>query len=78
MPYSYEKERDSLFTDEGQRMFLKIRDHVSDILNRSGAVQLEKAIDCVSGDSWMMLACIDRMVELGELKEVASGIYIRK
>jgi len=26
----------------------------------------------VAGDSWTMLACIDRLVELGELWEVVS------
>ena len=26
-----------------------------------------------SGDTWMMLACVDRMIELGELNEVTKG-----
>ena len=65
--YKYEEEKPKLFTDEGQRMFLKIRDKTHELLNQSGAVAMIKA---TGGDSWMMLACVDRLVELGEIKEI--------
>ena len=42
--YNYAEERKNLFTDEGQRKLLKMRD----------------------------AACIDRLVELGEIIEVGS------
>lgn len=68
--YRYEDLRPRLFTDEGQRMFLKIRDRTKKLLAASGAVRMDQAINCVSGDSWTMLACVDRMVELNEIREI--------
>lgn len=70
MSYDYRKEREWLFTDHGQRMFLEIRDRVNRLLKEAGAVRMQEAVSGVSGDSWRQLACVDRMVELGELKEV--------
>ncbi len=72
--YQYKDLKGRLFSDEGQRMFLKVRDFVKDALKRSGAVRMQEAIGAAgSGDSWTMLACVDRMVELGEIREVTSG-----
>ena len=34
---------------------------------------MEEAIKTLSGDSWTMLACLDRMVELGEIREIRQG-----
>lgn len=73
MSYSYQSEKDWLFTDDGQRMFLKIRDNVQQLLRKAGAVQMGKAIAGITGSSWNMLACVDRMVELGELREITNG-----
>lgn len=72
--YVYQDVRSRLFTDEGQRMFLKVRDFVQDALQYSGAVRMEEAMKAaMGGDSWAMLACVDRLVELGEIKEVTDG-----
>jgi|WetSurMetagenome_2_1015567.scaffolds.fasta_scaffold679646_3 hypothetical protein len=68
--YEYNRERNWLFTDEGTRKFLKVRDHVKEILKHSGAVRMDKAIETVGGDSWQSLACVDRLVELCELREI--------
>ena len=74
MPYNYETERPVIFTDDGQRMFLKIRDKAQRLLHASGAFRLQEVIsDCV-GDSWTMLACVDRMVELNEIKEITKDV----
>lgn len=70
MPYSYKEQRDAIFTEQGQVLFLKMRDAVRKHLDTSGAVMAEKAM--VTGDSWEMLACLDRMVELGEIREVTG------
>lgn len=67
--YRYEDERHKLFTDDGQRLFLKVRDHVHECLKMSGAVTMGKAT-AGSGDSWTLLAAVDRLVELEELTEV--------
>lgn len=69
MSYQYETEKSKLFTDEGQRHFLKVRDNVKELLSVAGAFRVDKVL---SGDSWFCLACIDRLVELGELEELTG------
>jgi len=71
--YQYSVERENLFTDKGQRRFISIRDNVNQLLKQAGAVRMDKAIATVTGDSWGMLACVDRMVELGELLELPTN-----
>ena len=74
MSYLYETEKPELFTEEGQRMFLKIRDHTKALLEAAGAVSLENMIQGAGGgDSWQMLACVDRLVELNEIREIPQG-----
>ena len=70
--YNYRDERSNLFTEEGQVLFLSIRDRVKSLLFTSGAVRMGHAISDSTGITWMMLACVDRMVELGELQEVTA------
>jgi hypothetical protein len=66
--YSYQAQRAEVFTEAGQVMFLKIRDNAKRLLSIAGAAQAEKIWAGCSGDSWTMLACVDRLVELGELR----------
>jgi hypothetical protein len=68
--YSYAGQRDRLFTEDGQRSFLAIRDKVQDLLGKAGAFQSSHVM---IGDSWLALAALDRMVELGELREVTDS-----
>ena len=68
--YEYKAERQKLFTDEGQRDFLKVRDNVKRLLAIAGAVRMQEATNATAGDSWFRLACVDRLVELGELSEL--------
>lgn len=70
MAYSYQDQRANIFTPDGMQLFLKIRDRVQQLLKESGAVRLQEAIQTVSGDTWDMLACIDHLVALGELREL--------
>jgi hypothetical protein len=70
--YSYATEKPKVFTEDGQVMFLKIRDRAKDLLAQSGAVTCEKLMATVTGDSWSRLACIDRLVELRELIEIPN------
>ena len=71
--YLYSTEREKLFTDDGQRLFLAIRDTVNRHLRSAGAVRMSEAIAGNSGDSWTMLACVDRLVELKEILEITTG-----
>lgn len=65
--YNYETERPFLFTDDGQRMFLQIRDKAKRLLKEAGAFRAQELFTEVTGSSWAMIACIDRLVELGEI-----------
>jgi len=71
--YQYSQERGRIFTDDGQRDFLKVRDHVKKLLSQAGAVRMQEAVRVISGDSWFALACVDRLVELKEIREVAPN-----
>lgn len=69
--YRYEDLKNRLFDDEGQRMFLKVRDFVHETLATAGAIRMSEAMSAAGGgDSWTMLACVDRLVELGEIREI--------
>lgn len=71
--YSYEQEKPELFTESGQVVFLKIRDNVKRLLALAGAVRMREAIAGNSGDIWQRQACVDRLVELGEIREITHG-----
>ena len=75
MAYNYEEQRKELFTDEGQRRFLRMRDKVLNMLKTSGACRPEALMLCSGmGDDWQCLACFDRMLELGEVREITYDI----
>jgi hypothetical protein len=71
--YSYKEEKEKLFTDQGQRKFLKVRDITNSLIGKAGAVTLGKVFDEIKGDSFECIACLDRMVELGEIIEVPTN-----
>jgi hypothetical protein len=68
--YNYQEQKKNLFTEEAQEEFLKVRDHVFFLLNTSGSFMMNKAWTHISGNTWIMSAYVDRMVELGEIKEI--------
>lgn len=70
MGYCYETQKKELFTDEGQKIFIQIRDNVHRLLSIAGAFRQQEATKGCSGSSWDMIACIDRLVELGEIVEL--------
>ena len=76
MAYNYYAERNQIFTEENQRDFLIVRDHVRKLLGLSGAVRmLEAAFGCqLSGSSWTIMAYVDRLVELGEIREITKDV----
>ena len=65
MSYDYATERADLFTEKGQVRFLRIRDKVNAALRLTGAFRLQE----LQISQWEDVACVDRMVELGELIE---------
>lgn len=76
MSYSYFDEKPKLLTDEGQRILLRVRDRARQLIKTAGAVrQAELFRDAIgSSDSWQDIACVDRLVELGELEELVPRI----
>lgn len=68
MAYNYDEMKKDLYTDKGQRMFLEIRDNIHELLKISGAFMVDNAVINVNGDSFLKLACIDRLVELNEIE----------
>lgn len=74
MGYDYATLRPMIFTEEAQPTFLAIRDAAKDLIAHSGAVTSAKLIAVGGGtcDTWTGLACIDRLVELGEIKEITD------
>lgn len=74
MAYEYAVQRPHVFTEDGQVMFLKIRDNAQALIAKSGAASCGKIIAGCTGDSWNMLACVDLLVELGEILEVPNPL----
>lgn len=70
--YNYQEERHKIFTEEGSVKFNKVRDNVKELLRRSGAVSMFHATRVISGDGWEMMAHVDRLVELGEIREITG------
>lgn len=69
--YNYQTEKQAIFTEDGQEMFLSIRDNVHKLIDASGAITMGKAMSArITGSSWTMMACVDRLVELGEIVEI--------
>jgi hypothetical protein len=71
MSYDYQVERPKLFTDDGQRRFLTVRDRAEECIKFSGAVRSQELL-IGGGDTWRMLARIDRLVELNYLREITG------
>lgn len=77
MSYQYTAERSKLFTEEGQRDFLKVRDAAKALLEEAGAFRQMELLTRASlgGDSWFQIACVDRLVELGEIVELPRNCW---
>ena len=70
--YDYQTQRPNLFTNEGQKLFLKIRDRTHALINQGGAARMQEIMRGSSGSTWDMLASVDRLVELGEIHEITG------
>ena len=70
MGYNYDTERKHLFSEDGMEVLLPIRDRVKSLLRTAGAFTVNKAMEGLSGSSWTMLAALDYLVSIGELKEL--------
>ena len=74
MSYDYKTQKQFVFTDEGQKMLLKFRDQAREHIERSGAVCYAAITAGTGGGSWDILACVDRLVELGDLRRITPEL----
>ncbi len=70
--YKYEDHKEKIFTEDGQEKFLKIRDKVQALITVAGCCIMARSIQGSSGNSWFAMACVDRLVELGEIHEITK------
>ena len=68
--YNYEKIRPELFTEDGVELLMRMRDHSTKLLFQAGAYTFEKVTRTIKGDTWLMLAALDYMVERKEIRMV--------
>lgn len=73
MSYNYYHEKERLTSWDGLDMFVKIRDRAKSLLKTAGCFRMDSVLSVSSGDVWQMMACVDRMVELGEIIEVTTS-----
>lgn len=76
MAYSYETQKHKIFTEDGLSMLLKIRDQTQALIAKAGVARCDKMIAGCSGEVWDMLACIDRLVEMGDIQEIPNTLSI--
>lgn len=72
MSYAYVIERERLFTEDGTQMLLKVRTKVERLIREAGAVRAQEAISGATGDTWLMMAALDYLVETGEIREITD------
>ena len=76
MTYSYDEQKAYTFTDEGQRKLLNVRDCARDLCTKAGAVRGGVLLNLAGGgDSWQSMALVDRLVEIGDLREFEPKNY---
>jgi hypothetical protein len=68
--YNYEDIRPELFTERGVELLMQMRDHSSKLLFQAGAYSFEKVTRTITGDTWLMMAALDYMVERKEIRQV--------
>ena len=73
MGYEYKVERPSVFTEEGVRNLLHVRDQAFAAIKIAGVVNMQKAVTGLTGSSWEHLALVDFLVEIGDLHEVRQA-----
>ena len=71
--YRYEEHKDKIFKEENQVKFLKLRDRLNRLIDEAGCVSMGCATKGIGGDSWLQMAMVDRLVELGEIYEVIQA-----
>lgn len=72
MSYNYETEKLRIYTPEGIGMLMKVFTNVNELHKASGAFKASNAWRGITGDVWLMLACLDLLVENGYIREIVG------
>lgn len=72
MSYVYQEIRPKLFTEDGVRILLQVRETVSRLLPLAGAARAMEIWSGMTDDTWMLLAALDYLVELGDIIEITG------
>lgn len=73
MSYDYPTMRYKVFREEGQTLLFRIFDHAQRAIALSGSVTSGSCLKAAgTADAWDVLACIDRIAELGYLHEITG------
>lgn len=72
MGYKYENEKAGIFTERGVKLLLKMYDNALRMIEYSGAAMMCNLREDCSGDSWLMMACVDYLVEMERLHELTK------
>jgi hypothetical protein len=70
--YNYNEQKEKLLTTSGFNAFIQVKANAEKLLKEAGAFKLHNVIQGVSGagSSWTLLACVDKLVENKEIKEI--------
>jgi hypothetical protein len=68
MSYKYEDEKKRLFTEDGVKTIIFVRDQAKALVKIAGCFTAEKLLEKCAGDSFTILAVLDFLVEIGELR----------
>lgn len=71
MPYQYQTECPRLFEPDGNSCLAAIRAQALRTIDRYGSVMITSCWDGCPGDTHFILACLDWMVEQGELIDLS-------
>lgn len=78
MPYIYKEIRDDILCHANVKTLIATRDKVFKILDQSGVITMQKAIEVIGhGDSWTNMAIIEYLVELNDLEEIGNSTWSR-
>lgn len=70
--YNYNEIKPQLFTEKGNLMFMKIQKKAHKLLNTAGAFTMVNLLNNTIGDGWLMIGCVERLVEINEIREVTN------
>ena len=71
MSYDYKEQRQALLDDpKGMETLFQTRTKARAALELAGAFRADKVMAGPAMDAWTQLACLDYLVELGEIREI--------